>query len=136
MIRGAAIEDVSAIRRLMESEPEFWQDHWSDATIADAIEAAGDLALVWDDTARIVGFACAHDLGFRGYLSELIVHPEVRRRGIGRSLVERIQAELARRGRRVPIVDAWSDAEPFYRSLGWTPPDVVLLRRALGEADR
>jgi len=64
-------------------------------------------------------------------LSELIVAREVRGRGIGKSLVERVQAELARRGRRILIADVWHDAEPFYRSLGWEPPDVVLLRRKL-----
>jgi hypothetical protein len=31
------------------------------------------------------------------------------------------------------IADVWHDAEPFYRSLGWEPPDVVLLRRKLGD---
>jgi GNAT superfamily N-acetyltransferase len=116
----------------MEAEPGFWQRDWSDATLAQGIEAAGDLALVWEADTSIVGFACAHDLGFRAYLSELIVAPGARGRGIGRGLVERIQAELARRGCGVLIADVWRDAESFYRSLGWEPPDVVLLRRKLG----
>ena len=77
------------------------------------------------------GFVCAHDLGFRAYLSELIVARGVRGRGIGKSLVERVQAELARRECRILIADVWHNAEPFYRSLGWEPPDVVLLRRKL-----
>jgi 3-oxoacyl-[acyl-carrier protein] reductase len=79
-----------------------------------------------------VVIVCAHDLGFRAYLSELIVAQGARGQGIGRNLVERIQAELARRGRRILIADVWHDAEPFYHSLGWEPPDVVLLRRKLG----
>jgi GNAT superfamily N-acetyltransferase len=100
--------------------------------LAFPIEAAGELALVWEEEASIAGFVCAHDLGFRAYLSELIVAQGARGRGIGRSLVERIQAELARQGCRILIADVWHDAEPFYRSLGWEPPDVVLLRRKLG----
>jgi ribosomal protein S18 acetylase RimI-like enzyme len=132
MIREARREDIAAIRRLMEAEPGFWQRDWSDATLAKGIEAAGDLALVWEEGTSIAGFVCAHDLGFRAYLSELIVASGARGRGIGKNLVERIQAELARRGRRVLIADVWRDAEPFYRSLGWEPPDVVLLRRTLG----
>ena len=117
MIRGAKREDVPAIRRLMEAEPGFWQPEWSDATLGKGIES--------------VGFVCIHDLGFGAYLSELIVARRVRGRGIGRSLVERGQAELVRRGRRILIADVWHSAEPFYRSLGWQPPDVVLLRRKL-----
>jgi ribosomal protein S18 acetylase RimI-like enzyme len=133
VIREARGEDLPAIRRLMEAEPGFWQRDWSDATLAKGIETAGDLALVWEDDSTIAGFVCAHDLGFRAYLSELIVAQGARGRGIGRNLVERIQAELARRGRRILIADVWHDAEPFYRSLGWEPPDVVLLRRKLGD---
>jgi len=115
----------------MEAEPGFWQRDWSDATLLRGIETAGDLALVWEDDATIAGFVCAHDLGFRAYLSELIVAHAAKGRGIGRNLVERVQDELARRGRHVLIADVWRDAEPFYRSLGWEPPDVVLLRRKL-----
>jgi ribosomal protein S18 acetylase RimI-like enzyme len=132
VIREARHEDLPAIRRLMEAEPGFWQRDWSDATLAKGIETAGDLALVWEDDTAIAGFVCAHDLGFRAYLSELVVAQGARGRGIGRDLVERIQAELARRGCRILIADVWHDAEPFYRSLGWEPPDVVLLRRKLG----
>ena len=131
MIRGAKREDIPAIRRLMEAEPGLWQPEWSDATLGKAIESAGELALVWEEDTSIVGFVCIHDLGFRAYLSELIVARGVRGRGIGRSLVERGQAELVRRGRRILIADVWHSAEPFYRSLGWQPPDVVLLRRKL-----
>jgi ribosomal protein S18 acetylase RimI-like enzyme len=123
--------DLPAIRRLMEAEPGFWQDDWSDATLAKAVETARDLALVWADETAIVGFACAHDLGFRAYLSELIVARKARGRGIGKQLIERIEVVLVSRGCRILMADVWHDAEPFYRSLGWEPPDVVLLRRKL-----
>jgi GNAT superfamily N-acetyltransferase len=113
----------------MEAEPGFWQRDWSESTLA--IETAGDLALVWEEETSIVGFVCAHDLGFRAYLSELIVTRAARGRGIGKSLVEHIETELARRGHRILIADVWHNAEPFYRSLGWEPRDVVLLRRKL-----
>jgi len=116
----------------MEAEVGFWQPHWSDATLLKGIDSAGSLAVVWEDDAGIVGFACAHDLGFRAYLSELVVAQEGRDRGIGKCLVEHIQAEVARPGCRVLIADVWRGAEPSYRSLGWEPPDVVLLRRKLG----
>jgi GNAT superfamily N-acetyltransferase len=131
VIRQATGKDLPAIRRLMEAEPGFWQDHWSDATLEKGIETAGDLALVWVDDASIAGFACAHDFGFRAYLSELIVAQGARGRGIGKKLIERIQDVLALRGCRILIGDVWHDAEPFYRSLGWERPNVVLLRRKL-----
>src|SRR5262245_32675155 len=120
----------------MEAEPGFWQDDWSDATLAKGVETAGDLALVWADDTVVIGFVCAHDLGFRAYLSELIVAQRARGRGIGKQLIERVLDLLALRGCRVVIADVWRAAEPFYRSLGWEPPDVTFLRRNLSSADR
>jgi len=98
--------------------------------VEDTASCKGHITVMGDKPVYLV---CAHDLGFRAYLSELIVGQGAQGRGIGRNLVERVQDELARRGRRVLIADVWHDAEPFYRSLGWESPDVVLLRRRLDD---
>jgi hypothetical protein len=66
------------------------------------IGSAEAIALVHLEGETIEGFACAHDAGFRAYLSELVVSRDV-----------------------------WRDAERFYRVRGWTPPAVVLLRKRL-----
>jgi GNAT superfamily N-acetyltransferase len=115
----------------MEAEPGFWQNHWSDATIEKAIAAAEGLALIWEEDAQIKGFVCAHDLGFRAYLSELIVASNARGRGVAGALLKHVETQLGRRGIRTLIADVWHGAEPFYLELGWEPPDVVLLRRRL-----
>jgi ribosomal protein S18 acetylase RimI-like enzyme len=131
MIRQAAISDILGIRTLMQAVPGFWQSWWSDKTIADALRSANGLAFVWEDNSRILGFVCAHDLGFRAYLSELVVDRSVRRQGVGSRLIHTAEEALHARQKRVVIADVWHDAEPFYRSLGWTPPDAVLLRKRL-----
>ena len=76
----------------------------------------------------IFGFACAHDLGFRAYLSALVVAESARGRGVGRRLVHRVEHELCERGSADLITDAWKEAEGFYKSLGWSRPHAVLLR--------
>jgi GNAT superfamily N-acetyltransferase len=95
------------------------------------IAAGKDLALVWEEEGEILGYACAHDLGFRAYLSDLIVAETARNRGIGRQLLEHIEAKLRQRGCPVIFSDVWRTAESFYRSLGWSEPDVSLLRKRL-----
>jgi predicted N-acetyltransferase YhbS len=129
MIRRATPDDVTEIRLLMESVPGFWQSHWSNRTVALAL--AGGLALVFEEDSQIIGFVCAHDLGFRAYLSELVVAPKRRNQGIGRALVERVEQELSQRGQATLIADVWRDAIPFYRALGWEPPEAALLRKRL-----
>jgi RimJ/RimL family protein N-acetyltransferase len=131
MVRPAAKHDLNDIKKLMQSEPGFWQDSWRENILADALDSAGALAFVWEAGGRILGFVCAHDVAFRIYLSALIVDPAVRRQGIGRQLVHRVEKELRSRGCTVLISDVWRGAEAFYRSLGWSEPGVRLLRKIL-----
>jgi GNAT superfamily N-acetyltransferase len=132
MIRQAISKDIPAITMLIRAEEGMWQDAWADDVLDRAITSSNGLAYVWDD-GSVRAFVCAHDVGFRGYLSDLIVAKDIRRKGIGRHLVIRIQEELAKRGCHLVISDVWHKAEPFYQSLGWAPitSPVKLLRKSL-----
>jgi len=132
MIQVARQADVPAIEALMNAPPGFWDASWRADVLSVAIRCADDLAVVWEENGRLLGFACAHDCGFRAYLSALIVDPGARRRGIGRQLVSEIQERLVRRGCRILISDVWPNAAGFYRRLGWSEPDALLLRKRLG----
>src|ERR1041385_5539224 len=93
MLRRATASDAPAIRTLMERVPGFRQPEWSDQIIDHAIRSADGLALVWEES-EVLGFVCAHDLGFRAYLSELIVDPAAQHRGIGARLVLAVEDAL------------------------------------------
>jgi predicted N-acetyltransferase YhbS len=134
MLREATISDAPAIRRLMQRVPDFWQPWWSDQTLRAALESANGLALVWEAESQIVGFICAHDLGFRACLSELVVDPDMRQQGIGTRLVTAVEDLLRGRKQRTIIADVWRDAAPFYESLDWSAPDAILLRHRLEPA--
>jgi len=131
MIRSARIDDVPMIRRLMQSEAGFWDTTWRVDVLERALNSAVDLAFVWEEGGQIRGFICAHDLGFRAYLNELIVAKSIRTRGVGTQLVQHIEHLLEKRGCSVLISDVWKDSVPFYKSLGWAEPGVVLLRKHL-----
>ena len=130
-LRIATESDIPHIRSLMKSVPGLWHEDWRDDVLERGIRVADGLAFVWDEREGITGFACAHDVGFLGYLSILVVAQEVRGRGVGKQLVRRLERELAARGCATLISDVWKNAEGFYRALGWTSPDVVLLRQRL-----
>ena len=116
----------------MQSESGFWQDNWRENVVERGLAASDGLAFVWEDAGEVLGFVCAHDLGFRGYVSELIVRLSARGRGVGRKLVERVHRDLTARGCAILISDVRHDAEGFYISLGWSAPYATLLRKRLG----
>ena len=129
MIRTALESDIPKIEQLMRSEPEFWNEKWPKDVLRKAIRAADGLAFVCEEQGAIFGFICAHNLGFRGYLSELIVSKDAKGKNIGSQLLQRTEHELGSHDCPVVISDVWKTAEPFYRKMGWQPPDVVLLAK-------
>ncbi len=134
MLRVAESSDIPRIRDLLQSVPGMWQDSWRSDVLDAALSSSNDLALVHEEDNSIDGFVCAHDVGFRAYLSELVVSPAAQRQGVGAQLLSEVERRLVDRGCSMIIADVWRDAEPFYRSLGWSAPSVVLLRKGLGSA--
>jgi GNAT superfamily N-acetyltransferase len=131
MIRPATEYDVAAIHTLINSVPDLWHEEWRPDALECALRASKGLAFVWEDEEMILGFSCAHDVGFLGYLSLLVVSESARGKGIGRELIVRTERELAERGCATLISDVWQDAVGFYKALGWSAPGAVLLRHRL-----
>lgn len=138
MIRLAGTSDIPRIDALMKSVAGFWDASWRPDVLERALGSSETIALVHHEDDSIDGFVCGHDVGFRAYLSELVVSPASRGRGVGSQLISELERHLADRGCSVLIADVWRETERFYRSQGWAPPDVVLLRKRLGApaADR
>lgn len=135
MIRDATATDIGEIQALMHSVAGFWDDTWRQDVLERAIASPDAVALVHQDGGSINGFVCAHDVGFRAYLSELVVSPIAQHRGVGSGLLSEVERRMAERGCSLIIGDVWRDAESFYRGNRWTPPPVVLLRKRLAGAD-
>ena len=115
----------------MKSVEGFWDDGWRKNVIGLGIKASDGLSFVYEQNGKILGFICAHDIGFRAYLSELVVSSEAHNQGIGTKLVRKVEEELIAIGCKVLISDVWKNTEIFYEKLGWTRPDVTLLRKKL-----
>ena len=95
--------------------------------------AAGRVLLLgaWVDDA-LVGTVQLHPSGmpnghFRAEVAKLLVLRSARRQGVGRALMEAVEALARERGRTTLVLDTQtgSDAERLYRALGWTVVGVV-----------
>jgi ribosomal protein S18 acetylase RimI-like enzyme len=84
---------------------------------------------------KVVGAVlCGHD-GRRGYIHHLAVHPDYRRRGIGRRLVEKCLAALQAAGIQkchLFIFNDNVDGIRFWKGVGWTPrADICVMSKNL-----
>jgi ribosomal protein S18 acetylase RimI-like enzyme len=122
VIRTAEASDVSAIEALMTSVPRFRDDGWPQDLLGRVLGSPGTIALVHGDGRAVNGFVCAHDVGFRAYLSELVVSPDSQRRGIGSSLLSEVERRLSDRGCHLVIADVWADARSTGRKAGLRRP--------------
>lgn len=134
MIRNAEEYDLSSIRELIKSVPGFWHDEWRTDALEQAYRASNGLAFIWEEDGKILGFSCAHDVGFLAYLSLLVVAESARGKGIGKKLIQHTEHMLIERGCATLISDVWKDAIGFYQALGWSPPAAVLLRHRLARS--
>ncbi|HEX7060612.1 MAG TPA: GNAT family N-acetyltransferase [Woeseiaceae bacterium] len=108
------IEDVPLPLRFRVTAPEALLEAQEDGRLWVAVHASG----------RTVGFALAEVLDGEGYLTEVDVHPEHGRRGVGTRLVETVIAWAQARGFRHLVLVTFRHLPwnaPFYRKLGFRP---------------
>jgi GNAT superfamily N-acetyltransferase len=78
---------------------------------------------------RLVGFVnLAWDGGYHAFILDTTVHPDFRRRGIGRGLVKRAVAEAGGRGVEWVHVDYEPHLPSFYEQCGFVSTQAGLVR--------
>ena len=129
-IRAIQPSEIEAARRLLSENG--WGHRVSDPALFTRLIANSQRAMVALEGAELIGFARAicDDLS-NGYLSMVVVHPDHRRRGVGRALV---QAVVGDDPRITWVLRAGRPAElPFFEKLGFVPSAVAMERtRASG----
>jgi ribosomal protein S18 acetylase RimI-like enzyme len=105
--------------------------YWS--SVADAIADGSRVLLVGGPrggpaTGTVQLDLCTRANGLhRAEVVRLLVHRAARRQGLGRALMEAIEAEARRRGRTTLVLDTreGDPSERLYRSLGWQRAGVI-----------
>lgn len=125
-VRAFAPSDLEEVHRLLASSG--WSHRIPDAQYLARLIAASQRVVVAETDGRVVGFARAITDGIsNGYLSMVVVAPDVRRQGLGRALAEQIMQGddaitwVLRAGRE--------GADAFFASLGFVGSAVAMERR-------
>lgn len=94
-IRSATGADLPALGAM---ERRCFPDPWSDQGLADALAPPHGFGLVAESARGVVGYVLVREVGGSGEILNLAVAPELRRRGVGRALLQAALGGLAERG--------------------------------------
>ncbi|MCB5201576.1 GNAT family N-acetyltransferase [Neorhizobium sp. T786] len=115
---------------MLPFQPQDGAGYWRD--IARGIGEGGIVLAVAEVDERVVGtvqvgLASKPNQPHRGDLMKLLVHRSARGLGLARKLMEAVEAEAARRGRTLLVLDTatGSDAEAIYPRFGWERVGVI-----------
>ena len=80
---------------------------------------------VWREGGSTQGFLTSVRHRRSGWIGNLLVHPDARRHGIGRGLMERAVSALLKGGVETVWLTASQDGAGLYQKLGFTPIDTI-----------
>ena len=109
-----------------------WNDPRKD--ILRKLRIQADLFLVGLLDGRIVATAMAGYEGHRGWVNYLAVHPDHQRSGLGRRIMEEVEARIRAMGCpkiNVQVRTGNKNVIDFYRAVGFSDDDVVSLGKRL-----
>lgn len=129
--RVAHIDDALDVEALLRSLPGIWQDCWRSDCVTRGIKNSEGLAFVAEADAKVVGFICAHDVGFRAYISEFAIAKEWQGKGVGTLLLTHVENQLSANNCALVIADVFPPAEGFYLKRHWGHPKAILMSRRL-----
>lgn len=138
-IRPYHEDDEAAVAALWrEIFPDAPPHNQPEADIWRKLAVQRELFLVALHGERPVGTAMAGYDGHRGWLYYLAVHPERRRRGVGRALMARVEKDLAAMGcpkLNLQVRAGNIGAVAFYRRLGFAIEERVSMGKRLASSD-
>lgn len=144
VIRASDLESVVALDARVFGEPRQGYFEQRLAALASATQAH-HIGIVAEEDSVLVGFVLgtltSGEFGFAAgsaLVDSIAVHPDWRRRGIGRQLAEAFFAEAAARGaHEVYTLVNWNswDMLKFFDAAGFSLTQTVPLRKRIGEPE-
>jgi ribosomal protein S18 acetylase RimI-like enzyme len=122
-IRDCSPHEAAALLRLWRESGASPSATDSLEDVSRAISCMGAVVLVAEESGRLIGSVIGGFDGWRGSLYRLVVHPDFRRRGIARTLVEAAQKRLVQIGARRITAMVEKDNSPalaFWKAVGFT----------------
>ena len=123
-MRPASRADLPELARL---EQRAFTDPWSEAQLLEAFGWSGSVMLVAEDAGRITGYVLARSIVDEGEILSIATDPDLRRAGIGRTLLAAATATLEARGVRslwLEVRTSNAPARAMYAAAGFVESGV------------
>jgi ribosomal protein S18 acetylase RimI-like enzyme len=91
---------------------------------------------VWREEGRSLGYVTSVKYGRSGWIGNLLVHPDARRHGVGRGLMEHTVSALLRHGVETVWLTASAEGAGLYRNLGFVMIDSINRWTGTGAVNR
>ena len=135
-IRAMQLEDYENVLALWQGMPGIGLSSAdSKAALAQFLSRNPGLSLVALDDGQVVGTILAGNDGRRGYLYHMAVAPAYRRRGVGKTLLQRCLAALEAEGiekSHLFVYQENEEAKRFWEKCGWVQRhDLVIFSKDL-----
>ena len=119
-VADAEVHDLQKdLDEIVEIENSVFQDPWNRRQI-EAVSRQEGALLIAKMNHRVVGYLCSvpHSRGAR--ILTIVCDPEMRRRGIGRGLVQQLAAQIDKgESIVVAVSEADTDVHLFFRAIGF-----------------
>jgi N-acetylglutamate synthase-like GNAT family acetyltransferase len=127
MLRVATIADAPALARIINDAfvvEAFFKigDRTSTEEVVDLMNGGGEFLTVDDGDGQMAGCVYLQCRGERAYFGMLSIDPSRQGRGLGRNLIESVEARARDRGCRfmdIHIVNLREELPAYYRRLGY-----------------
>jgi len=147
VLRGMTLADVPQVLHI---ERRSFSIPWQEPTFRGLLRRRSASLLVAEDAGTIVGYAVLWYAADEAELGDLAVHPEARRQGLGRWILDRSLLEAGRRGAEQVVLEVRAsnaEARRLYEKAGfdtvgvrpsyYSEPveDAILMRRSVDTED-
>ena len=114
--------NATHVSQVAELEKLCFSDPWSEKSVASELNNPLSLWLVAQEGERLAGYVGSQTVLDETDMMNIAVHPDYRRCGVARQLVEELVADLKRRGSRCLTLEVRASNDParkLYEKLGF-----------------
>ena len=113
---------------VMDIERQSFPHPWDDEHLLERLRQRNCIALVAERSDKVIGFTVYELLKSYLHVLNLAVHPQYRRQGVGRQIIDKLKSKLLQQRRtelRIEVSDENLAAQCFFREMEFKATNII-----------